>query len=65
VRCGHCGLGIDAQAWGALSLVELVAPERVREHVTVWPSGAEIEVRRCTCGRALARKVVRGGRGSL
>ncbi|HEY2512717.1 MAG TPA: hypothetical protein VGI39_17740 [Polyangiaceae bacterium] len=49
---------IDARAWRALGLVERVVPERVREHLSTWPSGAEIEIRRCACGQALARKVV-------
>ena len=57
-NCARCGRAIDARAWRALSLVERVVPERVREHLTTWPSGAEIEVRRCACGQTLARKVV-------
>jgi hypothetical protein len=55
-RCGRCGVALDARAWGGLELVELVAPERVRQHVTIWPGETPIEVRRCGCGRALARK---------
>jgi hypothetical protein len=56
-KCGQCGVAFDAHAWGRLELVEIVARERLQEHVTSWPSGTRIEVRRCPCGRALARKV--------
>jgi hypothetical protein len=55
-KCSRCGVAFDARAWERLELVELVAPERVMEHVTEWPSGTRIEVRRCPCGRTLARK---------
>jgi len=55
-KCSQCGTAFDARRWGGLELVELLATERVREHVTSWPSEARIEVRRCPCGRALARK---------
>jgi hypothetical protein len=57
-KCSHCGAAFDARGWERLELVELVATERVREHVTHWPSGARIEVRRCHCGRTLARKAM-------
>ena len=60
--CSQCGVAFDARAWGGLELVDLVAPERVREHVTTWPNEATIEVRRCPCGRALARKAAGEGR---
>jgi hypothetical protein len=59
--CGRCGRAIDAQAWRALPLVEAIPPERLRELVTRWPSGARVEVRRCACGRALGRKVAPDG----
>jgi len=54
--CCHCGVAFDARAWEGLELVELVGAERVREHVTTWPGVTRIEVRRCRCGRTLARK---------
>jgi hypothetical protein len=57
-ECVGCGLAIDAREWRALRFVQLVAPERVREILTSWPSGTRIEVRECACGRTLARKVV-------
>ena len=56
-KCSQCGVAFDTRAWGGLELVEIVARERLQEHVTSWPSGARIEVRRCPCGKALARKV--------
>ena len=55
-KCSRCGVALDARGWGRLELVERVAPERVQEHVTSWPSGTTIEVRKCPCGTALARK---------
>jgi hypothetical protein len=53
--CGGCGASFDRRAWGALPLVEWVTPEQVRAHVTSWPAKTQIEVRRCRCGRELAR----------
>ena len=54
--CGHCGSAFGTESWHALELVERVDATRVRELVTSWPDGASIEVRRCACGRTLARK---------
>jgi hypothetical protein len=54
--CGRCGAAFEEQAWRRLELVERVAAERVRELVTRWPDETGIDVRRCVCGRALARK---------
>jgi hypothetical protein len=58
MKCSQCSAAFDARGWDRLELVELVATERVREHVTHWPTGTRIEVRRCHCGRTLARKAV-------
>jgi hypothetical protein len=54
-QCGGCGAAFEAQAWRALELVERVTPDRVREVLTSWDETI-IEVRRCACGRAIARK---------
>jgi hypothetical protein len=53
--CSGCGASFDRHAWGALALVESVTAEQVRAHVTSWPARTRIEVRRCRCGRELAR----------
>ena len=57
--CGRCGASLRATIWSKLEVVEQVPHGRVREHVTHWPDGAGIEVRRCRCGHALARMVAR------
>ncbi len=61
-RCSGCGAAFETHAWRRLELVERVGPERVREVLTTWPDDVIVEVRRCLCGRALARKA-RAGSG--
>jgi DNA-directed RNA polymerase subunit N (RpoN/RPB10) len=56
-RCSQCGLAFEANSWHELELVERIADERVRDFVTSWRDDVMIEVRRCTCGRVIARKV--------
>jgi hypothetical protein len=56
-KCAQCETAFDERAWSGLALVEVLGTERVREHLTSWPSGARIEVRVCSCGREIARKV--------
>jgi hypothetical protein len=55
MACSLCGRLLEAQAWRDLELVERIASERVREFVTSWADDTTIEVRRCACGRAIAR----------
>jgi hypothetical protein len=56
-RCGRCGATLEENAWAGLELVDHLSPGHVRAIVTHWPDEAGIEVRRCRCGGAVARKV--------
>ena len=55
IACGQCGGSYDARAWRGLALVDRLEPGHVRALVTVWSDATCIEVRRCACGRTLAR----------
>ena len=55
-RCALCGSAFDAAAWAALDLLETLGSSVIANHTVAWPAGATIEIRRCTCGRSLARK---------
>ena len=52
----HDAIRVIAESMGREARRQLVGAERVREHVTTWPGVTRIEVRRCRCGRTLARK---------
>ena len=56
-RCAICQRSYDVAAWRRLSLLETLEPRAIRDHVTEWPNSVVIEVRACTCGRTLAKKL--------
>jgi hypothetical protein len=41
--------------WSTLEIVERLENDRLLAVVTRWPDGVSVEVRRCVCGRAIAR----------
>jgi hypothetical protein len=54
-RCGACGRAYGAREWRALASVCVLTDTEVASHVVGWPSSRRVEVRACTCGRAMAR----------
>src|SRR5438309_411126 len=56
VRCALCGSAFDVAAWSALELLETLGPNVIVRHALAWPASATIEIRRCRCGRSIARK---------
>jgi hypothetical protein len=56
VRCGGCGTSYEHTAWLHLPIVGVLTSQAIAEHVVKWPSGARIEIRRCSrCARSIAR----------
>jgi hypothetical protein len=55
--CSSCGARLTAHAWRELPLAETLTPAKLAAFVQTWPAATTIEVRRCTCGRALARRI--------
>ncbi len=56
-RCDRCGTAYDVDGWRKLALVTRVEPISLATHVTVWPSDAVVEVRRCArCARTVSRR---------
>jgi hypothetical protein len=49
------------QAWLALPLTDTLTPSAISEHVVRWPATQSIEIRRCRCGRGIARKALGEG----
>jgi hypothetical protein len=58
--CPSCAGGPSPAAWRELPLIEVLTSPAIQQHLSAWPADARIEVRRCACGRAIAR-TVRGG----
>jgi hypothetical protein len=59
--CGSCPLTFTGQAWLALPLAGTLTPSAISEHVARWPATQSIEIRRCRCGRSIARKALGEG----
>jgi hypothetical protein len=55
VRCGTCGRRYPRSAWSDLPAERLLTTTDVHEHVTSWPPGLTVTVRRCACGHLMAR----------
>jgi hypothetical protein len=57
--CPTCAGGLTRAAWQKLPLAQKVAAATIVNHVSAWPSHANIEVRRCRdCAREIARTVL-------
>lgn len=56
VRCACCGRTSD---WSALDVVQRLETDTLAALVTRWPDELSVEVRRCECGRSIARTAKR------
>jgi hypothetical protein len=61
VVCAGCRCAYSALAWSELAVVSTLTTRELRAYVVEWDERRVIEVRACaTCGRAMARAIVRG-----
>ena len=54
--CGVCRRSYDRASWSGLAVVKTLPTSSVQAHLSV-PARWTVELRRCTCGATLARRV--------
>jgi hypothetical protein len=55
--CVACSAVHHAKSWQALPVAARLGAHEVSRNVVDWPEGMLVEVRRCTCGQLMARKI--------